>query len=120
MYCDNQVPAGIIADKKGCNTMVSFTESGLLKGFYKEKNLVNGNVLVYPYLDEFVVHDGKKSEEECWKENFDFSSEQLKKDNIKDSMIFMDPDVLNGKEYKACGNRQIFVNVGGSFYVSDK
>ena len=70
--------------------------------------------------DEFVVHDGKKSEEECWKENFDFSSEQLKKDNIKDSMIFMDPDVLNGKEYKACGNRQIFVNVGGSFYVSDK
>ena len=28
MYCDNQVPAGIIADKKGCNTMVSFTESG--------------------------------------------------------------------------------------------
>lgn len=92
----------------------------LLKGFYKEKNLVNGNVLVYPYLDEFVVHDGKKSEEECWKENFDFSSEQLKKDNIKDSMIFMDPDVLSGEEYKACGNRQIFVNVGGSFYVSDK
>ena len=29
MYCDNQVPAGIIADKKGCNTMVSFTESGM-------------------------------------------------------------------------------------------
>ncbi|MCI6242895.1 MAG: hypothetical protein MR646_06280 [Agathobacter sp.] len=29
MYCDNQVPAGIIADKKGCNTMVSFTESGI-------------------------------------------------------------------------------------------
>ena len=28
MYCDNQVPAGITADKKGCNTMVSFTESG--------------------------------------------------------------------------------------------
>jgi len=26
MYCENQFPAGIIAEKKGCNTMVSFTE----------------------------------------------------------------------------------------------
>lgn len=91
----------------------------LLKGFYKEKKLVNGNILVYPYLDEFVVHDGKKTEEECWKDNFEFSSEQLKKDHVKDSMIFMDLDVLNGQEYKARGNRQIFVNVGGSFYFAD-
>ena len=28
MYCENQFPAGIIAEKKGCNTMVSFTEYG--------------------------------------------------------------------------------------------
>jgi len=26
MYCENQFPAGIIAEKTGCNTMVSFTE----------------------------------------------------------------------------------------------
>jgi len=26
MYCENQFPAGIIAEKKECNTMVSFTE----------------------------------------------------------------------------------------------
>ncbi len=93
----------------------------LLKGFYKKKDLGSGNIMVYPYLDEFTIHNGKMSEEECWKENFDFSSEQLKKDKIKDSMIFMDRGVLDGDGYgfKAYGKKQIFVNAGGVFYYSD-
>ncbi|MCR5203002.1 MAG: hypothetical protein K6D02_07955 [Lachnospiraceae bacterium] len=93
----------------------------LVRGFYKKKNLGNGNVLVYPYLDEFTIHDGKKSEEECWDDSFQLSSEQLKKDKIKNSIIFKDPGVLDGDAYgfKAYGKNQIFVNVGGAFYYSD-
>ena len=92
----------------------------LLKGFYKEQKLNDGNVMVYPYLDNFVLHDGKKKEALCWKENFDFSSEQLKKDGISNTMIFMDLGTLDGEFLKAYGKNQIFVNAGGSFYYSDQ
>ncbi len=91
----------------------------LMKGFYKEKKFQDGNVLVYPYLDEFIIHDGKKSEEECWKDNFELTASELKKDKVKNSMIFMDLGVLSNSEYKARGKNQIFINAGGTFYVSD-
>ena len=91
----------------------------LLKGFYKEKKFQDGNVLVYPYLDEFIIHDGKKSEEECWREIFELTESELKKDKVKNSMIFMDLGTLSTTEYKARGSNQIFINVGGTFYVSD-
>lgn len=91
----------------------------LLKGFYKEKKFEDGNILVYPYLDEFILHDGKKSEEECWEENFELTSDELKKDKVKNSMIFMDLDTLSTTEYKARGTNQVFINVAGTFYVSD-
>ena len=91
----------------------------ILKGFYKEKKFQDGNVLVYPYLDEFIIHDGKKSEDECWRENFESTASELKKDKVKNSMIFMDLGTLSTTEYKARGSNQIFINVGGTFYVSD-
>lgn len=90
----------------------------LVKGFYKTKQLEKGNTLVYPYLDNFMVYDGKRSEEECWQEWFDFSEKELEKDRITNSMIFMDA-VLDGNELKAYGKHQIFVHAGGSFYYSD-
>lgn len=90
----------------------------LIRGFYKKKELEHGNVIVYPYLDNFVVHDGIMSEEDCWKENFEFSIKELEKDNITDSIIFMDADVLDGAMHKAYGDKQVFVNAGGAFYYS--
>lgn len=30
MHCKNQLPADIITEKTGCNTIVNFTESGVL------------------------------------------------------------------------------------------
>ena len=91
----------------------------LVSGFYKIKNFENGNKLVYPYLDEFIIHDRKKTEKECWQETFDFVEESLKKDNIQNSMIFSDK-VLTGNIHKAYGEKQIFVCSGGVFYYSDK
>lgn len=90
----------------------------LVSGFYKIKKFENGNKLVYPYLNEFVIHDRKKSEKECWQETFDFVEESLKKDNIKNSIIFSDT-VLTGNIHKAYGEKQIFVCSGGVFYYSD-
>ena len=91
----------------------------LVSGFYKINNFENGNKLVYPYLDEFIIHDRKKTEKECWQETFDFVEESLKKDNIQNSMIFSDK-VLTGNIHKAYGEKQIFVCSGGVFYYSDK
>lgn len=92
----------------------------LVSGFYKIKNFENGNKLVYPYLDEFIIHDRKKTEQECWQETFDFAEESLKKDGIKNSMIFSDNKILTGNIKKAYGEKQIFVTSGGVFYYSDK
>ena len=91
----------------------------LVSGFYKIKKFENGNKLVYPYLNEFVIHDRKKSEKECWQETFDFVEESLKKDNIKNSIIFSDNKILTGNIKKAYGEKQIFVTSGGVFYYSD-
>ena len=92
----------------------------LVSGFYKIKNFENGNKLVYPYLDEFIIHDRKKTEKECWQETFDSAEEALKKDGIKNSMIFSDNQILTGNIQKAYGEKQIFVTSGGVFYYSDK
>jgi len=91
----------------------------LVSGFYKIKKLENGNKLVYPYLDEFVVHNGKMTEKECWREKFDFVEEELTKDGITNCMIFPD-EILMGNIQKAYGEKQIFVYSGGVFYYSDK
>lgn len=90
----------------------------LLSGFYKIKKFENGNQLVYPYLDEFIMHDGKMTEKECWQEKFDFVEEELAKDKITNSMIFPD-EILMGSVQKAYGEKQIFVASGGVFYYSD-
>lgn len=91
----------------------------LVSGFYKIKKFENGNKLVYPYLNEFVIHDRKKSEKECWQETFDFVEESLQKDGIKNSIIFSDNKILTGNIKKAYGEKQIFVTSGGVFYYSD-
>ncbi len=92
----------------------------LVSGFYKIKKFENGNKLVYPYLDEFIIHDREKSEKECWQETFDFAEEALKKDGIKNCMIFSDNKILMGNIKKAYGEKQIFVSSGGVYYYSDK
>lgn len=92
----------------------------LVSGFYKIKNFEDGNKLVYPYLDQFIFHDRKKTEKECWQEAFDSAEEALKKDGIKNSMIFTDNKILTGNIKKAYGEKQIFVTSGGVFYYSDK
>ena len=74
---------------------------------------------MYPYLNEFVIHDRKKSEKECWQETFDFVEESLQKDGIKNSIIFSDNKILTGNIKKAYGEKQIFVTSGGVFYYSD-
>ena len=103
---------GVYEGRCDCFTLVS--------GFYKIKNFENGNKLVYPYLDEFIIHDRKKTEKECWQETFDSAEEALKKDGIKNSMIFSDNQILTGNIQKAYGEKQIFVTSGGVFYYSDK
>ena len=90
----------------------------LLSGFYKIKKFKNGNQLVYPYLDEFIIHYGKMTEKECWQETFNFVEEELAKDKITNSIIFTDK-ILMGSVQKAYGEKQIFVASGGVFYYSD-
>ncbi|MBE5957598.1 MAG: hypothetical protein E7254_01880 [Lachnospiraceae bacterium] len=89
----------------------------LLKGFYKKKELGNGNTLVYPYLDNFIVHDGKMSEEECWKEVFEISIPELEKDDVKDTMLFFD-NALSIDQGWAYGKNQIFIQSEPPFYLS--
>ncbi|MDE6852842.1 MAG: hypothetical protein K2J67_10230 [Lachnospiraceae bacterium] len=90
----------------------------LVSGFYKIKRFENGNQLVYPYLDEFIIHDGKMTEKECWQETFDFVEEELAKDKIANCLIFPD-EILMGNVQKAYGEKQIFVYSGGVYYYSD-
>lgn len=89
----------------------------LLKGFYKKKYLGHGNIFVYPYLDNNIVHDGKKSEYDCWKECFDMSAEELKNEGVKDTMIFYD-NALSMDQGWAYGNKQYFIQSFPAFYCS--
>lgn len=87
----------------------------LLKGFYKKKNLGRGNTLVYSYLDEMIAHDGKKTEAECWKEAFDISKEDLKKDKISNTLIIND-NALDCEQGDAFGAKQFFISSSPTFY----
>ncbi|MBQ5560651.1 MAG: hypothetical protein IIT46_12905 [Lachnospiraceae bacterium] len=80
----------------------------LIKGFYKKKDLGNGNTLVYKYLDNNVIHDGIKSEEECWEEFFAISKENLQCDGITNTMIFPNSALGNSKD-KIAGKNQVFL-----------
>lgn len=91
----------------------------LLRGFYKIEEFKNGNCLVYPYLDEWITHDGKKSEKESWAETFESVGKEIEKDGLKNTMIVADT-VLDGSIGKANGKKQIFTNSCGVYYWSDK
>lgn len=89
----------------------------LVKGFYKIEDMGNGNKFIYPYLDNFIVHDGKMSEAECWKETFDQSKAELEKDKVKDTMVFFD-EALSMDQGWAYGKKQYFIQSYPMFYVS--
>lgn len=89
----------------------------LVKGFYKKEDLGNGNTFVYPYLDNNIVHDGKASEQECWKEWFELSREELEKDSITNTMLFYD-NSISMDQGCACGKNQFFIDSYPAFYVS--
>ena len=87
----------------------------LLKGFYKEKNLGNGNKLIYPYLDTFIAHKDNKTEKECWKEAFKTSIDDAKRDKLKNQMIIFD-HVQSSDQGWAYGKKQIFVQIYPASY----
>ena len=80
----------------------------LVKGFFKKKDLGNGNILVYPYLDQWIRFDGKKSEEECWEEYFEESRKELAIDNVKNKILFFDSSIDMNQGW-AFGKDQFFI-----------
>lgn len=90
----------------------------LVKGFYKKKELVNGNVLIYPYLNDDKGFDGKQTEEEIWESTFADSNEELLSDGRMNSMIFIDW-CLGVERHEAYGDKQAFINSGDASYYAD-
>lgn len=90
---------GVYKGKSDGFTMVS--------GFYKMKDLGNGNTLVYPYMDNNILHDGIKIEDELWKKEFEISENTLKETGRKNTMIFTMPK-MNFYIDAHSGKNQVF------------
>lgn len=90
---------GVYKGKSDGFTMVS--------GFYKMKDLGNGNTLVYPYMDNNILHDGIKIEDELWKKEFEISENTLKETGRKNTMIFTMPK-MNFYIDAHSGKKQVF------------
>ena len=90
---------GVYKGKSDGFTMVS--------GFYKMKDLGNGNTLVYPYMDNNILHDGIKTEDELWKKEFEISENTLKETGRKNTMIFTMPK-MNFYIDAHSGKKQVF------------
>jgi hypothetical protein len=89
----------------------------LVKGFFKKKDLGNGNILVYPYLDHGIHFDGKKSEEECWEEFFEESRKELAIDNVKNKLLFFDSSIDPNQGWVS-GKDQFFIQSYPAVYYS--